>query len=158
MRRPGFALPAVLALLCSGCISSLLPIDNPAAADKGAAALGSVTLHSGHLGQSTFSPNVCRAGDREFYLGGDFVDEKSGLIARLVFDPLEGAAIRIFEKDAAKDKSIVFRRDDCKRLEYSLDPTNWRINDVSDYRISFKFECARNGDSATGELSAAHCH
>jgi hypothetical protein len=156
MIRPRLLLPICTALASSGCFS-MLPIDGPAAAGKGDGALGSVTLHSERLGQSTLAPDSCRAGDREFYLGADFVDAKSKLITRLAFDPLEGPGIRIFESGVA-ERSIVFRRGDCKVLDYTFEPTNWRINDVYDYHVSVKFDCAGSGDAANGELSAAHCH
>jgi hypothetical protein len=145
--------------LSNGCLSTL-PVEGAAAsADKGGdRTLGSVALYSERLGHSTFTPNTCRAGDREFFLGGDFIDEKSGFIARLVFDPLDGAALRIFASGKSAEKSIVFHHDDCRALNYTFAPTSWRVNDVYDYRISVSFDCSKSGDAAKGEVSATHCH
>jgi len=144
--------------LASGCLSTL-PVDGNATAKKGGnVSLGSVALYSERLGQSTIAPNTCSAGDREFFLGGDFIDEKSALVVRLVFDPLDGAAIRIFTPNSSAEKSVVFHRSDCEALKYTFEPTRWRVNDVYDYRISVSFDCKNGADAATGEVSATHCH
>ena len=159
MHRSRIAALIALAGLSSGCFSTL-PLDatdshRPDAAQH---SLGSVSLHSERLGQATIAPTACQAGDRAFFLGGDFIDEHAGLDVRFVLDPLEGPALRIFARDAPVEKSTVFHRGDCHVMKYSFTPTNWRINDVFDYRISVAFECAKAGDAASGELSAAHCH
>jgi hypothetical protein len=144
--------------LSSGCLSTL-PVDGSAAADKsGNVSLGSVALHTERLGQATITPNTCSAGDRELFLGGDVIDEKSGLIVRLVFDPLNGAAVRIFVPNSSAEKSVVFHQRDCKALKYTFEPTHWRVNDVYDYRLSVSFDCRKDADAANGEVSATHCH
>ena len=140
-----------------GCLSSL-PIDNSSAAGGADRTLGSVELHSAQFGQAIIAPDTCRSGDRERFLGGDFVDTRSGLVVRLVFDPLDGAALRIFASDAQTEKSAVFRRGDCRTLKYDFAPTSWRVNDIDDFRISMTFECAAHGDAAKGTVSSTHCH
>ena len=158
MRYSKFAWLLIPCALSNGCLSTL-PVEGAASADKGGdRTLGSVALYSERLGHSTFTPNTCRAGDREFFLGGDFIDEKSGFIARLVFDPLDGAALRIFASGKSAEKSIVFHHDDCRALNYTFEPTSWRVNDVYDYRISVSFDCSKSGDAAKGAVSATHCH
>jgi len=158
MRNSRFVWLLLPCALASGCLSTL-PVDGGAATDKsGNVSLGSVALYSERLGQATITPNTCSAGDREFFLGGDFIDEKSRLIVRLVFDPLDGAALRIFTANSSAEKSVVFHRGNCKALQYTFEPTRWRVNDVYDYRISVSFDCALGADAAKGEVSATHCH
>jgi len=154
MRMTDLLLLATCATL-GGCLASI-----PAAPSSGAngIGLGVVTLHSGRLGQMTLKPSHCSAGDRAFFLGGDFIDDASDVVLRLAFDPLDGAAVRLFVPGGAAERSIVFRRIDCRVLSATLDPTAWKINDVSDYRLSLNFDCARDGDAAIGQVAAAHCH
>lgn len=146
-----------LLLLCTALAGCLAP-SGARPTDPADASLGAVTLLSGRLGQATLHPNRCEAGDRAFFLGGDFVDDRSGLVVRLAFDPLEGAAVRVFAREGGPEKSIAFRRADCRVLSATLEPTHWKINDVSDYHLALKFECARGADAAAGEVVAAHCH
>ena len=148
----------LLSLSCAAlgaCASLGSTSPAPVAAD---ASLGSVVLHSTRLGQVTLRPNRCQAGDRAFFLGADFIDDASGVVLRLAFDPLGGAAVRIFVPGGAPERSFVFRRADCRVLDASVEPTLWKINDVSDYHLGLKLECANGGDAAIGEVAAAHCH
>ena len=121
--------------------------------------LGSFTVSSDRLGHLTVSPSSCTAGDRQFFLGGDFEDEKSGIVARLVVDPLEGPAVRVFATAAPFEKTAVFRSPECRVFHFSLDATGWRINRIRDYRLSLDLDCSnKEGDTLTGKVSAAHCH
>lgn len=122
-------------------------------------ALGTVAISSTALGQVTISPPSCRAGGPQFFLGADFEDQRAGLVLRFLLDPLEGPAFRLYAKSAPFEKSIVFRRGDCRTLKFSFNPTTMRIDRVQDYRMSIEFECATpRGDSISGKLAADHCH
>jgi hypothetical protein len=150
--RKIFILLCLSPLLLS-CLSTkpVLPISNQQA-------LGSFTVSSASLSQTMLIPLSCAAGDRQFFLGADFEDKDSGLILRLVVDPLEGPAVRMFTSAAPFDNSIVFHRSDCKVFHFSLDTTGWRINRIYDYRITLQLDCSRNGESIQGSASATHCH
>lgn len=154
MRMNSFLLTTLICAALGGCATPA-PI-KPSPGESGAS-LGAVALHSMRLGQATLNPTRCQAGDRAFFLGGDFIDEASDIVLRLAFDPLDGAALRLFVPGTA-ERSIVFHRGDCRVLDATLDPTNWKINDVSDYRMTLKFDCALGADAAIGEVSATHCH
>ena len=122
-------------------------------------ALGSVAIASPILGQQTIAPPTCRAGDRQFFLGADFEDARAGLVLRFLLDPLEGPAFRLYSQAAPFEKSVIFRRGDCRTLKFSFNPTTMRIDRVQDYKMSLEFECATSGgDSISGKLSADHCH
>lgn len=121
--------------------------------------LGAFTVSSDRLGHLTVSPSSCTAGDRQFFLGGDFEDEKSGIVVRLVVDPLDGPAARVFATATPFEKTAVFRRPECRVFHFSLDTTGWRINRIQDYRLTLDLDCSnKEGDSITGKASAAHCH
>ena len=150
--RQIFVLLCLLPLL-SGCLST-----KPVLPTSDQQALGSFTVSSPSLGQTLLVPSSCAAGDRQFFLGADFEDKGSGLVLRLVVDPLEGPAVRVFTTAAPFDNSIVFRRNDCKIFHFSLDTTGWRINRIYDYRITLQLDCSRNGEAIQGNASATHCH
>jgi hypothetical protein len=76
---------------------------------------------------------------------------------RLVVDPRDGPAVRVFSIDAQFDKTAVFRRPDCQVFHFSLDTTGWRVNDVYDYRVTLQLDCSREGEAIKGEASATHC-
>lgn len=143
--------------LCAGCLSSR-PVGDSAVSPAQPSALGSFTVSSQVLGNQVFTPSACTAGDREFFLGADFKGGDSTLILRLVVDPLDGPAVRIFSTDAQFDRSVVFRRSDCAVFHFSLDSTGWRVNDMNDYRLTLQLDCSRPGESLRGSASTTHCH
>lgn len=147
-------LAAAVVAAAAGCFT-LQPVgENP-----NGQPMGSVEAGSPALGTATFQPGSCLAGEREMFLGADFIDSAQGMILRLVWDPLAGPAVRVFDRSDPSEKSIVFRKADCGRFDASLEGTNWRINDVDDYKVKADVEC---GDPQHGyikaHLSAAHCH
>src|SRR5271169_2557673 len=73
----------------AGCLSGR-PLGDVKATAAEPSALGSFTVSSQVLGNQIFTPSVCTAGDREFFLGADFESQDSNLIVRLVVDPLDG--------------------------------------------------------------------
>ncbi|HNX50282.1 MAG TPA: hypothetical protein PLS53_16510 [Thermoanaerobaculaceae bacterium] len=157
MRTPlALTLPLVGTVLLTGCFSSR-PIGGPEASAGNPSPLGSFTVSSRVLGDQVLTPSSCRAGDRQLFLGADFAGSTSPLVLRLVVDPLDGPAVRVFSTDAQFDKTVVFRRSDCQVFHFSLDSTGWRINDVYDYRVTLQLDCSREGESIKGEASATHC-
>ena len=146
---------ASMALLLS-CLSGR-PIAESGAVAQGQD-LGSFAISSKMFGDQTFAPKACTAGDRQLFLGADLEGQGSPLVLRLVVDPLEGPAVRLFSSDAQFDKSVVFHRSDCKVFHFSLDSTGWRINDYNDYSFTLQLECAKAGESIGGSASSTHCH
>ncbi len=149
---------AISSVFLAGCLTSS-PVD-VGLADHGAArSLGTLAVTSPRFGDVTLSPTTCKAGGKQFFLGGDFADENAGLTMRLVVDPLGNPAARLFAVAEPFDKSVVFHRSDCRAFHFSVDSTGWRVNDVDDYVITLDLDCASPaGDSVKGKLSAAHCH
>jgi hypothetical protein len=158
MRRTAFLTLILCVLSCGGCFSAR-SIDSASGSTGEPEMLGSFALASDRLGHLTVAPTTCTAGDRQFFLGGDFEDEKAGVIVRLVVDPLEGPAARVFASATPFEKTVVFRRAECRVFHFSLDTTGWRINQIQDYRLALELDCSsKDGDSIIGKVSGTHCH
>jgi hypothetical protein len=151
--KPLILLTATFLLV--GCFSSK-PIIMPAGSSN--PSLGIMAVSSPQFGHVSLEPTSCTAGDREFFLGGDFEDPKTGLVVRLVVDPLGGAAARVFSSAKPMDTSLVFRRSDCRAFHFTLDSTGWRINEIRDYRLSLELDCSVGDASIQGSVSSTHCH
>jgi len=121
-------------------------------------ALGTLDLSSELVGTVKVAPTVCRAGDAQSFLGGDFIDEKAGVTVRLVVDPLAGPAVRAFANDEPFVRSVVFQRAECRVFHMSLQHTGITINDVRQYRVSLDVDCANAaGDALLGKLASDSC-
>ena len=153
---PALAFPLVGCVLLTGCFSSK-PIGGQGAPDGNPPTLGTFAVTSQVLGDHVLAPSECTAGDRQHFLGADFATPASTVVVRLVVDPLDGPAVRVFSTDAQFDRTVVFRRPDCRVFHFSLDSTSWRVNDVYDYRVTLQLDCSRDGESIKGEASATHC-
>lgn len=148
----------VLAAASAGCFSlQPMPVGTAATASP-AAGLGSIQVSSPKLGDLTIVPTDCASGSRQYFLGGDFLDAKSGVTVRLAVDPIGSPAIRVFSQSAPFDKSVAFRREECSVFHFSLDTTGWRVNHVDDYRLTLNVDCARANESVRGTASATHCN
>jgi hypothetical protein len=139
------------------CLSSR-PVAEPGTPASESQALGSFSVASQTFGNVTVSPTACAGGDRQLFLGGDLSAPGSPVVLRLVVDPLEGPAVRLFSSEAPYDTSVVFRRADCTVFHFSLDDTGWRVNDIYDHRLTLQLECAKPGESVSGSASSTHCH
>ena len=149
-------LALVGALAAGGCLSSA-----PVPGGGGEAApetLGSMTLTSELLGNATLAPASCSSGAREYFLGGDFEDEKAGMVIRLAVDPVTGPAVRVFDPAEPFRRTVVFRQADCPVFHFSLDSTGWRVNKVEDFRLVIDVDCVGPaGDRLRGRVSSTHC-
>jgi hypothetical protein len=123
-----------------------------------APALGKVTLASQKAGNVTFAPTACSAGDNQQFLGGDFADDGAGMILRLVIDPLYGPAVRAFSMKEPNERSVVFRRSECRTFKLHIERTGLTVNDVDEYRIALDVDCANgDGDTLKGSVSSDSC-
>ena len=148
-------------VLSTGCFSfPAMPLPGFAAAEPAPpGVLGSFTVASPLLGNATTAPTACRSGDSHQFLGGDFSDPASGLVVRLVVDPLDGPAARVFVAADPFRRSVVLRRSECAVFHFSLDHTGLTINEVRDYRLSLELDCAlADGTTVHGSASTTHCH
>lgn len=157
MIRPLAFLLSLGITLLAGCLSGR-PLGDSKAKTAEPTALGSFTVSSQVLGSQTFTPSGCTAGDRQFFLGADLMSPDSNLVVRLVVNPLDGPAVRVFSADAQFDRTVTFRRSDCSVFHFSLDSTGWRVNNVYDYSLTLQLNCSRPGESLSGSASTTHCH
>ncbi len=141
-----------LAFLGAGCaVGTVLPAGKAEPA-------GDVILRSRTLGDRTLKPAACRSGEHQLFLGADFPDGQ-GITTRLIVEPTGAVSLRFFDVDHPLDPGVLFRRQDCGRLELSLDRTGWRINDIYDLHVSLDLDCRNaSGDTASGHLAVDHCH
>jgi hypothetical protein len=152
MKPAPLLLLSILALLASGCAVA------PALQAPKAEPAGGVTLRSQALGERILKPTACQSGEHQLFLGADFLDGQ-GIATRLIVEPTGAASLRFFDVAHPLDPGVLFHRQDCGRLELSLDRTGWKINDVYDLHVSLDFDCRdASGDSASGNLVTDHCH
>lgn len=122
------------------------------------APLGSLNLSSPALGERTLLPTVCRAGERELFLGFDLLDEKAGVVTRLIVDPATGPVVRVFSASAPFDKTVLFPRPECRTFHFSIESTGWRINRIDQLDVSLDLDCRLpSGSSIVGKVSAPGC-
>jgi hypothetical protein len=120
---------------------------------------GTLDVVSSSLGNFELVPTACGSGERQMFLGADFLDASRGLTARLILDPAGTASVRLFPTAKPLDAGLLFRRPDCARFDLSLERTGWQINDVYDLRVALDLDCrASDGNSVRGELAVEHCH
>ena len=158
--RKALALAAVFPLVAAlaGC-ATIREAKAVAGADAKPRELGAFALASPAWGAAAIHPAFCASGAHQQFLGADFADEKSGWAVRLAIDPLAGPAVRVYSTATPFDKTLVFRRADCRTFHFTLDTTGWRIDHYDDYRVTLEIDC---GDAASGTLegsaSVDHCH
>lgn len=144
--------PGALAVLCSGCV-----VGSALEATR-SAPVGSVMLDSATLGRFSLTPTTCLSGERQVFLGADFLDSQ-GIATRLIVDPAGAASLRFYTVARPLEEGTLFRRADCSQFELALDRTGWQINEIHDLHVSLRFDCrAATGDTAAGWLAVDHCH
>jgi hypothetical protein len=158
MKKISILALSLFAGVLGGCLSSRPVSDGGGGGQAQGVPLGAFAASSPALGTRTVAPTGCTSGDPEFFLGADFADASSGLVLRLVVDPIRGPAVRLFSAGSPFDNDIVFTRAECAVFHFSLDSTGWRVNRVSDYRVTLELDCSRDGESIRGHSSSTHCH
>ncbi len=122
------------------------------------AALGAFEVAAVGAPPGRIAPTSCVAGDHELFLGADLVDPGTKLVVRLVIDPLDGPAVRVYDTDAPFERSVLFFREECSTFEMHLEPTGWIVNDIVVRRLELSVECANEaGAMIRGSVSAARC-
>ena len=105
-----------------------------------------------------FAPMACRSGEHHVFLGVDFLDAQ-GHTARLFVDPLGAVTLRFFVAAEPTNRGLVFARSECEPFKLSMERTGWEIDRVYDLKIALEFACRNSsGATASGTLSASHCH
>jgi len=143
----------VTALLQSGCVA------NTAVVGSNGVPMGAIHVTSTTIGNIPLTPTACASGERQLFLGADFLEGSRGTVLRLILQPSGEATLRVFNATSPLDPGIVFQRTACSKALVSLERTGWRIDDIYDLRVSLDLDCRNaSGDSLRGTLSVAHCH
>ena len=148
----------VVALGLPGCFSSATGLAPAHAAGEPGQRLGTFEVASLGAPPGTIAPASCVAGDHELFLGADLVDPDAHLVVRLVIDPLDGPALRIYDADAPFDRSVLFFRDECTTFGMELEETGTMVNNIVERSLELEVDC-ENEDGATirGSASVARC-
>ncbi len=148
----------VFAFGLSGCLASATGLEPATAGASSGGRLGSFEVASIGAPPGTIAPAACVVGDHQLYLGADLVDPDSNLVVRLVVDPLDGPALRVYDADEPFDRSVLFFRDECTTFTMELEETGAVVNNIVERRLELEVEC-ENEDGATirGSASVAHC-
>jgi hypothetical protein len=146
------ALLPLVALLTAGC--GLPAVSTGAGQDVS----GTLSLTGPTFGEVSLSPASCISGEHHVFLGADFLDPETKLVARLAIDPLEGPGVRIFGAQEPFGAALILRRSDCEVFHFSHERNGWQLNDIYLARVSLQLRCQLpSGGSVQGELAAAAC-
>jgi hypothetical protein len=120
--------------------------------------LGSFEVASLGAPHATISPSSCVSGEHDVFLGADLLDPGTHLVVRLVIDPLNGPALRVYDADEPFDRSVIFFRDECPIFDMTLERTGYMVNDIVIRSLDLEVEC-ENEDGATirGSATAGRC-
>jgi len=104
------------------------------------------------------APTRCSSGDPELFLGVDFEDERQGMVVRIVFDPLDGPVLRVFDRVDPHVRSVLFFPEECDVFGASVEPTGWKINEVRVFRAELDVDCfTEDGARLVGHAEASAC-
>jgi hypothetical protein len=103
--------------------------------------------------------DACTSGDLLQFLGVDLADQKAGVVARLVIDPIDGPRLKVVARDGLDDGAAVFTRNQCSQLDADVHPTNWIVNNVRAVSGVVNAECrAPSGRPVSLHVRFTHCH
>ena len=147
----------ILAILLSGCgLSSALREANDVASPS---ASGELAIRSAQGEPVSWKPDACLSGEYEQFFGFILRSEGSPVVLRAVVDPLDGPGLRVVGVAGQSEAGMVFRPDNCERLELVVEPTGWRVNDIQDLSGSLDVRCrTADGGSVEGSVDIRHCH
>lgn len=104
------------------------------------------------------APTRCSSGDPELFLGVDFEDERQGLVVRVVFDPLDGPVLRVFDRIEPHVRTVLFFPEECDVFEATVEPTGLQVNDVRVFRAALDVDCfTEDGMRLAGRAQAERC-
>jgi hypothetical protein len=147
-----------LSLLAPVILSSLACSSIPAV-EGGAAErqLGEVRVESASFRELTSRPTSCISGENFVFLGAEF-SGGGEVTTRLILPPEGSAKLRLFRSDEPLEQGLLFTRADCRQFEVEVERTGWQINEIHDLRVRLRFDCSNDEGSASGSLTADHCH
>ncbi|HWM93339.1 MAG TPA: hypothetical protein VN493_21430 [Thermoanaerobaculia bacterium] len=145
--------PLLIALVLSGCgLSSTLREARDVATPS---VSGELTLQTAGGETLQWKPGACLSGEHEQFFG--FILGAPPVVVRAVVDPLQGPGLRVTGLEGTD--SLVFYPDQCEKLDLTLEPTGWRVNDFQDLSGALDVLCVRaDGSRVEGTVDVRHCH
>lgn len=148
----------ILAVAATLACGSARPSGQVTDAKLGQRSLGRFQLAGPTFGSRTLLPGVCVSGQHSYFLGFDLVDEREGVVTRLVVDPASGPVARVYGAEEPFDKTLLFQRTSCRTFHFSIDANGWRINRFDALDVSLDLDCRLpSGDAVVGKASAKGC-
>jgi hypothetical protein len=111
------------------------------------------------LGSGELFTNKCISGGQFAFRGADVADgnTKEILVLRLVIDPLQGPAVRLF-KDSETGPSLILKPADCTTFKYEFGSTGRSVNFVTEVKVSLQLDCrTKKGDAVVGNVDLPAC-
>jgi hypothetical protein len=145
--------PFLIALVLSGCgLSSTLREARDVATPS---VSGELTLQAAGGEPLLWKPSACLSGEHEQFFG--FILGAPPVVVRAVVDPLQGPGLRVTGLEGA-DGMVVYPYQ-CEKLELTVEPTGWRVNDFQDLSGTLDVLCSRaDGSRVEGTVDVRHCH
>jgi hypothetical protein len=117
---------------------------------------GSVEGQGTALGQFRFTPTRCQSGARLYFLGADLLEQSSGRFVRVTLDPTQGPALLVGQQGNTGALRLI--RDNCSRIEVTVEPQSVRINRVQLMSGRARFQCQpKSGGTVEGEVTFSNC-
>ncbi|HXU32825.1 MAG TPA: hypothetical protein VN851_19820, partial [Thermoanaerobaculia bacterium] len=142
----------VLVGLASACASA------PPAKPKPNEPTNTIATSGPKLGAQQIEPTKCISGGRYLFLGVDLIDERSGLIVRLVYDPLRDEFVRIFDPKLNETRTLILSRANCKTFKADLTFGDSMVNGIREMKASIDLDCETpGGNFAVGKVASESC-
>ena len=135
----------------AGCVSM------PGAKTGDASVNGELAVAGPTFGETQLRVEQCASGEHQVFLGADFTGA-SPIVVRLAIDPLTGPGVRVYDSAQPFGKAFVVRQSECDHFHFSLERSNWRINDIWVLHLTLDIDCSTpSGDAIRGTIASASC-
>lgn len=130
----------------------------PANKPQPSEAANGVAVSGPRLGDHRIEPTQCTSGGRYLFLGADLIDERAGLILRLVVDPVRGNVVRVFDPKNDDTRSLILSRASCATFDTHLEFGGSMVNGVREMKVSIALDChTPSGDIVVGKAASESC-
>jgi len=97
----------VTALLQSGCVA------NTAVVGSNGVPMGAIHVTSTTIGNIPLTPTACASGERQLFLGADFLEGSRGTVLRLILQPSGESILRVASTTSPLNSSLAVHSTAC---------------------------------------------